>query len=429
MYSVAFGKGTVQFELPPSMRAHIIEAQHRDPLVDPPAAIRAAMENPIGSPRLCDLVKAGDRVALVVTDVTRLCPDDLLVPALLEELGRGGVRDADVTIVIGIGTHRPSSEGERVEMLGRGVVERVKVIDPTAYDQASVVDLGLTAGGVPALISRVVAEADVVVATGVVEPHLYAGFSGGSKTVAIGAGGEETIRYTHSPQMLDRPGTRLGVVEGNPFRQALEEIGRLAGLKFVLNVVMNDSGQMIEVKAGEPIQAHRALVEVARAIYTAPVPEPLDLAIAGIGYPKDSNLYQSSRIATNLWFAPTPVLREGGIVLILATCQEGVGQGRGEQQFYEIMRRASDPETVVREARDHGYEPGGQRAFVVSEVLRHYEVVVVGSECPGIISDVHMVPLATLDQALDYAMSKLGGHLTAGILPHALLTIPVVTTR
>lgn len=428
MYSIAFGRGTFQFDLPSSIEGHVVEGGDYPTLPDPDQAVVAALENPLDSPRLRDIVKPGQAVAVVVTDMTRPCPDDRLVPKLLDELHRGGVQDGDITIIIGIGTHRRSTTEERVEMLGQAVVDRIRVIDPNPSDPETLVDLGKTRSGVPVFVNKTVVEADVVVATGLVEPHLYAGYSGGVKTVAVGAAGEATIGYTHGPGMLDRPGTRLGLVQGNPFREALNEIAERAGLRFVLNVVMNDAGRMVAVEAGAPLAVHHSLVKVAEKVFTTTIPEQADVAVAGIGYPKDSNLYQASRVATNLFFAPTPVVREGGIVILLAPCQEGAGQGPGERRFHEIMKQAESPASVVTDARQRGYKPGGQRAFVVSKVLDHYEIVVVGSECPDVVSDVHMVPLQSLDEALAYAQSKLGANLKAVIMPHALLTIPVVAS-
>ncbi|HUE75922.1 MAG TPA: nickel-dependent lactate racemase, partial [Chloroflexota bacterium] len=294
-FSVPFGRGLLAFEVPPGFSTQVLESVSTAPVVDVNAAIEGALQRPVAGPRLREIARSIDRVAIVVTDITRDCPDDLLVPYLLDELACAGVPDDQITVVIGIGLHRPSTPAEREEMLGKAVVERVRVVDPDPLDPAQVVDLGLTVGGVPATISRLVHESDLVVATGVVEPHQYAGYSGGRKTVAIGCGGERTIEFTHAPAMLDHPRVRLGVVEGNPFHEAVSEIAQRVGLRFIINVVMSDDGQIVSVQAGEPAATFDSLVSVARAQFTVPLDDQVDLAVAGVGYPKDSNLYQASR--------------------------------------------------------------------------------------------------------------------------------------
>jgi nickel-dependent lactate racemase len=265
-----------------------------------------------------------------------------------------------------------------------------------------------------------------LIATGVVEPHLYAGYSGGRKTVAIGAAGERTIEVTHGPKMLDAPGTRLGRVESNPFHEALTEIAQRAGLRFILNVVTDDAGAGISVLAGEPKEAFGRLVETAREFYEVEIPHQFDVVVAGVGHPKDVNLYQASRAPTNLYFAPTPVVKEGGTIIMPAPCQEGVGLGLGEKRFYEIMKSASDPSEIVEGARREGYPAGGQRAFVLAKALEVCDVVVVGCEYPALVKDVKMKPARDMDEAFGLIERKHGASADVVVVPHALHTLPVV---
>jgi nickel-dependent lactate racemase len=236
----------------------------------------------------------GDRVCIVFTDITRASPDHLLVPALLEELSDAGVQDADVTLLCGIGMHRPSTHAEKVAKLGAGVVERYRVIDNEPQNPAVLVELGVTAGGVPVSVHRAAVEADLLIATGIVEPHQYAGYSGGPKTAAVGAAGEALIAHTHGPAFVDHAATRLGRIEGNPFQEAIAEAARRAGLRFIVNVVLDDDKRVVGVAAGAPAGAHRQLVTLARSIYEVEIPRQYDVAIGGVGYPKDANLYQAS---------------------------------------------------------------------------------------------------------------------------------------
>jgi len=362
----------------------------------------------------------------VFTDITRASPDHLLVPALLGELEKAGVRDEDITLLCGIGMHRASTQEEKIAKLGTDVVTRYRVIDNEPQNPAALVDLGTTPGGVPVQAHRAAVEADLLIATGIVEPHQYAGYSGGRKTLAVGAAGEALIAYTHGPAFVDHPGTRLGRIEGNPFHEAVTEAARRAGLRFILNVVLDDDKRILRVTAGDPELAFHDLVAFARSIYEVPIPHPYDIAIGGVGFPKDCNLYQASRAPSYLFFAPTPVVRPGGFLIIPARCEEGAGAGVGEQRFLAAMRDAPDVQFILDDARCNGYPPGQQRAFVMAKVLEQARVVIVGSECPDLVAACKMTPAATMEEALALASHELGQACQVLIVPHAMLTLPIV---
>jgi nickel-dependent lactate racemase len=426
-YRVPYGQSFLEFTLPPTMQATLVGSQPAEPVQDVPAAINEALAHPVGSEPLHLLASPGDRVCIVFNDVTRSCPDHLLVPALLAELEQAGVSDEDVTLLCGVGMHRPSTLEEKISRLGAGIVERYHVIDNQPQDPSVQVDLGHTAGGVPVQLHRSVVEADLVISTGVVEPHQYAGYSGGRKTVAIGAAGEKTIACTHAPAFIDHPGTRLGRIAGNPFHEAVSEAACRARLCFIINVVLDDDGRLLCVQAGQPEQAFQRLVAFARSIYEVPIPHQYDIAIGGVGYPKDTNLYQSSRAASYLFFAPTPVVRPGGFLIIPARCEEGAGSGLGEQRFLAAMQAAPDLHFILDDARRNGYPPGGQRAFVMAKVLEQNRVVIVGSECPHLVAACKMIAAPTMQAALALASRELGPSCTVLIVPHALLTLPVIS--
>ncbi len=426
MYKVPYGKGTIQFSLTPGMRVTQVVSTPVSPLANEQAAVTEALAHPIGTPLLRNMVHPGDKVCIVFTDVTRSCPDHLLVPALLSELRTGGVRDADVTLLCGIGMHRPSTHEERVAKLGAGVVSRYRVIDNEPQNPAALVDLGTTEGGVPVSEHRAVVESDMVIATGIVEPHQYAGYSGGRKTLAVGAAGEALIAHTHGPAFVDHPGTRLGRIEGNPFHEAVTEAAHRAGLRFILNVVLDDDKRVLRVTAGDPDKAFEDLVTFARSVYEVPIHQQYDIAIGGVGFPKDSNLYQASRAPSFLFFAPTCVIRPGGYFIIPARCEEGAGNGIGEQRFLSAMRDAPDVASILEDARRNGYPPGQQRAFVMAKVLEQSRVIIVASECPDIVASCKMIPAATMDEALRIAARDTGSSCDVLIVPHALLTLPVV---
>jgi nickel-dependent lactate racemase len=425
-FRIPYNKTTIEFRIPGNIKADFVVSRAPAPVTDVHKAIRQALVHPIGSPELAALAKPGHRVCIVFTDITRSSPDHLLVPALLKELERAGVKDADITLLCGIGMHRPSTGEEKLSKLGEKVVARYRVLDSEPQNPAALVDLGTTPGGVPVLLHRAVVEADLLLATGIVEPHQYAGYSGGRKTVAIGAAGEALIAHTHGPAFIDHPGTRLGRIEGNPFHEAIAEVARRANLRFILNVVLDDNKQILRVAAGDPELALKDLVDFARSVYEVPIPHQYDIAIAGVGFPKDSNLYQASRAPSYLFFAPVPVVRPGGYFIIPARCEEGAGTGVGEQRFLAAMRDASSIQSILDDARRYGYPPGQQRAFVMAKVLEETKVIIVGSECPGLVAECKMIPAATMDEALSLAINDLGFTCNVLVVPHALLTLPVV---
>ena len=339
MYTVPYGKGIIQFSLPSGMRVNQAVSKPVRPIEDRQEAVADALAHPVGSLCLRQLAQPGNRVCIVFTDITRSCPDELLVPAILAELRAAGVRDEDVTLLCGIGMHRASTREEKIAKLGADIVSRYRVIDSEPQNAAALVDLGKTAHGVPVSVHRSVIEANLVIATGIVEPHQYGGYSGGRKTLAVGAAGEELIAYSHGPAFVDHPGTRLGRIEGNPFHEAITEAARRAGLRFILNVVLDDDKRLLRVAAGDPEAAFQDLVAFARSVYEVSIPQQYDIAIGGVGFPKDCNLYQASRAPSYLFFAPTCVVRPGGYFIIPARCEEGRCRHRCNGCFPRCRRR------------------------------------------------------------------------------------------
>jgi nickel-dependent lactate racemase len=426
MYTVPFGKGELTFDLPADWRGTVVESKAVPPIEDVPAAVNEAIAHPTNSPPLRELAKPGDAACIVFTDVTRASPDWVLVPPILAELEAAGIRDEDVTLLCGIGLHRPSTPEEKVAKLGQAIVDRYQVIDNEPLNPEALVDLGTTESGIPLSVHRAAYKADLLIATGIVEPHQYAGYSGGRKTLAVGAAGEAMIAYTHGPHMVDHPGTRLGRIEGNPFHEAVTEAARRAGLQFIVNVVQDDQKQVAYIRAGEPEATFKELVTFAKKLYEVPVTQQYDVAVAGVGFPKDSNLYQASRAASYLFFAPTPVVKPGGVFIVPAPCGEGAGDGVGEQRFLKAMQDAPDVQFILEDARQHGYPPGQQRAFVMAKVLEQNDVIIVGATDADLIRSAKFLSAPTLEAAFALTGEKLGDHLDALIVPHALLTLPIV---
>jgi nickel-dependent lactate racemase len=425
-YQVPYSKGFIRFSLPRTMWVNEIVSRPVEPLQHLPDAIKEALEHPTASKPLRDLARPGMRACIVFTDITRACPDNLLVPALLEELIYAGIRENDITLLCGIGLHRHSTREDMIAKLGAGIVDRYRVIDNEPRNLSAQVEVGLLPDGRKIQLNRAVVEADIVISTGIVEPHQYAGYSGGCKTVAIGAAGEDFIAYTHGPAFVDHPGTRLGRIDDNPFQEAVTVIARRANLRFILNVILDDNQRVLCVQAGEPQQTFQRLVAFAKSIYEVPIPHQYDIAIGGVGFPKDTNLYQASRAPSYLFFAPTPVVREGGFLIIPARCEEGAGSGVGEQRFFSAMRDAPDIQAILDESRKNGYPPGQQRAFVMAKVLEQAHVIIVGSECPEMVAACKMIPAETIEEAVVLATQAVGQSCNVLVIPHALLTLPIL---
>jgi nickel-dependent lactate racemase len=425
-FTVPFGRGEITFEMPVGVDATTLRPPAGDPLADPAAAARAAVLQPIGSPALRDLARGARSIVIAVTDATRACPDDLLVPPMLAELAAAGVPDAAITILVAVGTHRASTDAEKREKLGDTIVDRYRVVDHDAADDANLVAIAEGPGGFPVRVNRLVAEADLVLATGRVEPHQYAGFSGGGKTITIGCAGEDIIAYTHGPAMLDQPGTRLAKLAGNPFQEMVRRVAAAAKVRFVANIVMDDENHPVAIAYGAPEAVQDHLAVIATRISTVGIPAQVDIAIAGVGYPKDSNLYQASRAASYLQFAPTPVVRDGGVIIIPAECPEGPGEGGGERRFAAAMQVSGGPAEVIRRARADGIRPGEQRAYVMALVLEKIDVIVAGVADPDAARAVGFLPAADMADALAMATRITGSPARALVIPHALLTLPIV---
>jgi nickel-dependent lactate racemase len=359
--------------------------------VDVREAARAAVADPHGA-SLAERVGPDDTVAIVVTDVTRATPDDVLLEVLLAELQQAGLARNQVTVVLGLGLHRPMTDDEIADALGEHAALAVN------HDPDATVDAG-TVEGCPIELNETVAAADTVLSTGMVEPHQYAGFSGGAKTVVVGAGGESQIRYTHGPEMLGRDGVRLGRIEDNPFREFVDEAGDVVGLDFCLNVTHTPAG-IVGASAGDPRAVVADLAGTAREALSVDVDGDYDVVVAGVGAPKDANLYQSTRAATYVALGAKNPLREGGRLVVPAALPEGAGEGTGEQRFYEWLSTA-DSATGLYEEMAKGYEPGAQRAFVVARVLSAYDLWVTNSEHPEIVEECLMHAAERVEDAVD----------------------------
>jgi nickel-dependent lactate racemase len=412
-----------RFHLPSHWRVDVADLGSVQPLKDPTAGIAQALVDPLNSPPLAELVGPGDHVCITFTHPSISCPEHLLVPALLRELEQAGVHDEDITLLCAGGLYGRTSYDEKVAQLGADIVTRYRVVDHSVSD---VIHLGQWQS-IPLTVNRCALEADLVVATGVVAPHLYAGYSGGAETVAIGCAGDTTIEAIHAPRFIYHPQVRPGQVKGNPFQEVMWEAAQRAGLRFSLNAVLDPLGKVVDVQAGDPFMVHQYLVFAASSLYNSLVNHTYDVVIAGIDPPNDADLYQAVLGALFVGMAPNTALRTGGVILLPVRTPEAVGQGINAQNFYSALQGVRSLDTLITELLERGYRPGEARAFQLARLLELNEVVVVGSDFPAIVEACHLQRAADMPAALDLTRWLLGDDLDVLIIPHALHTLPVPT--
>jgi len=382
-------------------------------------AVEKALSRPIGAPRLREMVRPGQKVALVVTDISRKLPEEIILPLLLQELLAGGIAKKDITAVVATGTHRPDTPQELREKFG-DVVNEISFINHDAYNPDNLIDLGHSPGGIPLIFNRTAAQADVRISTGVIETHLLAGYSGGVKSIAVGVAGEKTIGATHNYEMLQQ--TRLGITEGNRFRQFLTEATQTLGLHFVVNVVQTGNKEVVKVVAGDPVQAFDEGVKTARKLYEVEIDQPGDIVVTGVSYPKSRDLYQATRSANGTIFGPKPVVRQGGVILMPAPCEDGCGH----PGYCEIMRRAEDVDDIIAISREEGFAAGEQKALILARILKHARIVVTDCTLPvETIRGLYLECVPTLQEALDQELKRKPDAQVV-LIPDGLLTLPIL---
>ena len=418
-YSIPCGKRLIPIQIPDHVPVQWVESRRLEPISDVKRAVEDALRRPIGSKQLRELVKPGQKVALVVTDITRKLPEEIIVPILLKELQSGGIAKTDITAVVATGTHRPDTPQELLEKFG-DVVNEISFINHDAYNPEGLVDLGRSPGGIPLVFNRTVAQADVRISTGVIETHLLAGYSGGVKSIAVGVAGEKTIGATHNYEMLQQ--TRLGITEGNRFRQFLTEATQALGLHFVVNVIQTGNKQVVKVVAGDPVQAFHEGVKTARKLYEVEIDQPGDVVVSGVSYPKSRDLYQATRSANGAIFGPKPVVKQGGVILIPAPCEDGCGH----PGYCEIMRRAEDVDDIIAISREEGFAAGEQKALILARILSHARIVVTDCTLPvETLKELYLESVPTLQKALDQELKRKPDAQVV-MIPDGLLTLPTI---
>lgn len=341
----AFGRSGLEAELPPGPAWRILQPRWAQALEDPAAAVAAALDAPAAGPPLAELARGKRSAAISVCDITRPAPNRLTLPPLLERLHRAGIGEERVTILIATGLHRAATPAEIDEILGRETAARYRIVNHNARDEAAHAQLGFTRSGTQVAIERAYVEADLHITLGFIEQHLMAGFSGGRKLIAPGLAWQETIKRLHSPFFMRDPHAVEGSIEDNPLHQELLEIAALAGHDFMLDVVLTQNRRVSAVFAGQPLEAHRQGVEFVRQNTTAWLDAPVRAAVTtSAGYPLDLTFYQAVKGIT----AASHIVEPGGVILLLAACEEGSGAA----EFSRLLKESPDPGFFLRSISD-----------------------------------------------------------------------------
>jgi nickel-dependent lactate racemase len=418
-YQIPCGKKFISIQIPDDVPVQQVESRKMAPVPDVRKAVEESLNRPIGTSRLRELAKPNQTVALVVTDITRQLPEEIILSLLLRELEAGGIKKQDVTAVVATGTHRPNTPEELKKKFG-DIVNEISFINHDPYDPKGLVELGASSSGIPLVFNRAVAEADIRISTGVIETHLFAGYSGGVKSIAVGVAGEKTIAATHNYEMLQQ--TRLGIVEGNEFRRFLTEATQAVGLHFIVNVVQTGKKEVVKVVAGDPVEAFNEGVKTARHLYEVEIDQPGEIVVSGVSYPKSRDLYQATRAANVVVFGPRPVVSKGGIILIPAPCEDGCGH----PGYCTIMKRSEDADDVIAISREEGFAPGEQKALILAWILKQARIVMTDCSLPEeTLREIHLESGPTLQEALDRELKR-NPKARVVLIPDGLLTLPII---
>lgn len=408
-----YGRGSIKLNVP---RASVIAHLHPnavDRAPDQEAEIERALEHPIGKPALEELARGKKSAAIVVSDITRPLPRQKLLPPVLDRLNRAGIPDAGITVIFGLGTHRPHTLEEQKALLGPAVFSRVRFIDHRISD---CVRLGRTSRGTPVDVFSEFLKADLRLSIGEVEIHYYAGYTGGAKAVLPGVSSKETVQENH--KMMLMPGAASGVAEGNPVREDMEEAAGMADLEFVLNAVLDDSANVIRAFAGDFVQAHRQATKVVDAAYKVRIPAEADIVLVSAGgFPKDINLYQAHKAMENARFA----IREGGTVILLAECGEGIGH----DVFHQWIEEAAKPQDVI-DRLNRQFVFGGHKAVAIARLIKTADVFLVSGMGRAMTEKAFLRYSPGVDEAFSWAMAKHGPGASIIVMPAGNVTLPVL---
>lgn len=409
---VGFGTGVQAAEIPDRNVAMIMEpnpiAEHPDEVEE----VRRAMLNPIDSPRLKDIVRPGEKIAIISSDISRPMPTWKVMPVLLDELYEAGVSPEDIRLVFGLGSHRAQTPEERRHLAGERAYSEICCEDSDIND---CIHIGTTTRGTPVDITRTVAEADRRICLGNIEFHYFAGYSGGAKAIMPGVSTPAAIQANHT-MMLDSR-SFAGNIDDNPVRQDIEEAGAMMGIDFILNVVLDEHKNIVKAVAGDVTKAHREGCRFLDTLYKVPVGSRADIVIVSQGgAPKDLNLYQTQKALDNSKHA----VKDGGIIILVGSCKEGLGQKTFEQWITE----AEEPQDLIDRVKAN-FKLGGHKAAAIAQVMKRADIMLVSDMEDDFVRSIFMEPKKDLQTAVDDALKIKGENASVLVMPYGGSTLPV----
>lgn len=375
--------------------------------------VARALAEPIGAPVLEEIVKPGKKIAIITSDISRPCPTWLILPPLLDRLYKAGVSSADITLVFALGSHRHHTPEEMEHLAGSEAYRQIRCEDSSPDD---CIHMGDTKRGTPVDITRTVAQADIRICLGNIEYHYFAGYSGGAKAIMPGVSTRSAIQANH--RMMVRDDAHAGKLAGNPIREDIEEAAAICGVDYIVNVVLDEHKNIIKAVAGDVTAAHRKGCAFLDQLYLKRLPRKADIVLVSQGgAPKDLNLYQTQKALDNAKHA----VRDGGIIILIGSCKEGLGEGVFEQW---IMEANCARDLIDRVQND--FQLGGHKAAAIAMVLEKADVFLVSEMKPDFVRRCFLKPFASAQEALDEAFHRLGSNATVLSMPYGGSTLPMV---
>jgi nickel-dependent lactate racemase len=414
--NLAYGQGYLPVDLPDG-RTTVIEPAHRPGLPDERAAVLAALDQPISARPLRQWITPRDRVCIAFTDLTRATPNHRLIPWLLDFLD--GVPRDQITLLNQLGTHRPNTPAELDTLLTPEVTRRYRVLNHEPENSDALVQFGTMRDGTPALINRHLAQADIRVITGFIEPHFFAGFSGGIKGIIPGCGGLRSVMSNHGFKNIGDAKSTFGVTVGNPLWEELREVALRVGPSFLLNVSLNEQRQITGVFAGDLIEAHRVGCEFVRQSAMQKVKAPFDIVVTtNSGYPLDLNLYQGVKGMS----AGARILVKGGLLILACECREGIPPG---SPLEKLLFSATSPEEILAALSTPGFvRPEQWQAQIQALIQREVEVLLHSSLSDDLARRAFLTPCRDIGAEVARRLEALGPQARVAVLPQGPLTIP-----
>jgi nickel-dependent lactate racemase len=410
---LGYGKEKLKLEVPDKNLSAVLIPNQIKTNITGELLVRRALEHPIGSDRLENIVHSEDKIVIITSDITRPLPSYKLIPPVLDQLNKAGAKQKNITIVFALGSHRRHTVDEMKSLVGEEIYRTVQCVDADSKD---IVHMGTTKNGTPVDVTRVVAEADVRIALGNIEYHYFAGYSGGAKAIMPGCSTREAIQKNHSKMVS--PDAYAGKLEGNPVREDIEESILYCPIDFIVNVVLNEKKEIVCAVAGDYIEAHREGCSFLDRIYKTVIKEKADIVIVTQGgYPKDLNLYQTQKALDNAKHA----VKEYGIIILAGACNEGLG----EETFEKWMREAGKPDDLIERIKKD-FKLGGHKAAAIALVLNNARIFLVSEMKHDFVKSIFMEPYSDLQKAFDDAFLAFEKNASVIVMPYGGSTLPVL---